>query len=97
MVDEDRTGRLASLLREVGETHHVVFRISDGEDPDWASWYADWLIDHSELPEILRRSPVRSELVWLLVQADKDYTSTPPQQPWPDWYAQRVLAHLGAP
>lgn len=97
MVDEGRPARVAALLHEVGETHHVVFRISDGEDADWASWYADWLIDHSELPGILGRSPVRSELVWLLVQADKDYTSNPPPQPWPDWYAQRVLAHFGAP
>jgi hypothetical protein len=96
MADEDRAARLAALLHEVGETHHVVFRISDGEDPDWASWYADWLIDHSELPQIVGRPPVRSELVWLLVQADKDYTRTTPQTPWPDWYAQRVLAHFGA-
>jgi hypothetical protein len=96
MADDDRAARLAALLHEVGETHHVVFRISDGEDPDWASWYADWLIDHSELPQIVGRPPVRSELVWLLVQADKDYTRTTPQTPWPDWYAQRVLAHFGA-
>jgi hypothetical protein len=95
VADEDRAARLAALLHEVGETHHVVFRISDGEDPDWASWYADWLIDHSELPQILGGPPVRSELVWLLVQADKDYTRATPQEPWPDWYAQRVLEHFG--
>jgi hypothetical protein len=95
MPAEDPAARLASLLHEVGETHHLVFRISDGEDDDWASWYADWLIDHSELPQILGRAPVRSELVWLLVQADKDYTSAAPHTPWPDWYAQRVLEHFG--
>lgn len=95
MADEERAGQLAALLHEVGETHHVVFRISDGEDPDWASWYADWLSDHSELPQILGGPPVRSELVWLLVQADKDYTRTAPQEPWPDWYAHRVLEHFG--
>ena len=97
MTDDDRAARLAALLHEVSETHHVVFRISDGEDPDWASWYAGWLIDHSELPQILGRPPVRSELTWLLVQADKDYTSAAQQAAWPDWYAQRVLAHFGAP
>lgn len=92
----DREDRVAPLLHEVGETHHLVYRIVDGEDPDWASWYADWLIEHSELPQILGATPVRSELVWLLVGLDKDYTRESPQTPWPDWYAERIVAHLAA-
>jgi hypothetical protein len=91
----DRSERLAALLHEAGETHHLVYRIVDGEDPDWASWYADWLIDLSELPEILGSKPVRSELVWLLVELDKDYTRTKPEDPWPAWYAARIAEHLG--
>jgi hypothetical protein len=31
---------IADLLHEAAETHHVVYRIVDGDDPDWASWYA---------------------------------------------------------
>lgn len=92
----DREARVAALLHEVGETHHLVYRIVDGEDPDWASWYADWLIEHSELPQILGATPVRSELVWLLVGLDKDYTRESPQAPWPDWYAERIVARLAA-
>jgi hypothetical protein len=34
------------------ETHHRVFRITDGVDDDWASWYAQWLLrldkEHTE-------------------------------------------------
>ena len=86
---------IAELLHEAAETHHVVYRIVDGDDPDWASWYAEWLIDHSELPEILGSRPVRSELVWMLVQLDKDYTKDSPQADWPDWYAQRIVDDLG--
>ncbi len=44
----DRLATVAALLREAGETHHLVYRIVDGDDPDWASWYADWLLDLSE-------------------------------------------------
>ena len=33
---------IADLLHEAAESHHVVYRIVDGDDPDWASWYADW-------------------------------------------------------
>ena len=32
---------ISPLLHEAAETHHRVYRIADGEDPDWASWYAD--------------------------------------------------------
>jgi hypothetical protein len=92
----DRHARVAALLHEAGETHHLVYRIVDGEDPDWASWYAEWLVAHSELPEVLGADPVRSELVWLLVGLDKDYTQTSPDTPWTDWYAARIVEHLGA-
>ncbi len=91
----DRSGRIAGLLHEAGETHHLVYRIVDGEDADWASWYADWLINLSELPEILGSRPVRSEFVWLLVQLDKEYTQAKPAEPWPAWYAARIVEHLG--
>ena len=53
--------QVSALLHEVGETHHRVFRIVDGADDDWASWYAQWLIDLSELPDLLGARPVRSE------------------------------------
>ena len=45
---DERTRRVSDLLHEAGEVHHVVYRITDGADDDWASFYADWLIDQSE-------------------------------------------------
>ena len=42
--------QISGLLHEVAETHHRVLRIVDGADDHWASWYAQWLIDLSELP-----------------------------------------------
>jgi hypothetical protein len=93
MADE-RIERIAELLHEAGETHHRVYRIVDGDDPDWASWYADWLIGLSELPDLLGVRPVRSELVWLLVGLDKEYVREQPGDPWPRWYAERLLAHF---
>ncbi len=41
-VMNDRVASVAALLHEAGETHHLVYRIVDGDDPDWASWYAPW-------------------------------------------------------
>ena len=51
------TEAIQALLSEAAETHHRVYRIVDGNDSDWASWYADWLLNLSELPTLL--GPVR--------------------------------------
>ncbi len=83
--------KLSELLHEAAETHHVVYRIVDGDDPDWASWYADWLLDLSELPQLLDVKPVRSHLVHALVQLDRNscprqpvVRSLSPRQPMPE-------------
>ena len=85
---------LADLLHEAAETHHRVYRITDGEDPDWASWYANWLIELSELPDRLGRRPVRSELVYLLVCLDKEFTEQQPDERWEHYYAGRIAEHF---
>jgi hypothetical protein len=87
-----------SLLHEAAETHHQVYRISDGADDDWASWYADWLIKLSELPDLLSRRPVRSELTYQLVALDKEYSAInpPPAQPWEHFYAERLIEAFAA-
>ena len=89
-------GEVSRLLHEAAETHHRVFRIVDGADDDWASWYADWLVSLSELGTLLGAKPVRSELTYLLVGLDKEYTAARPGQPWEDYYAERIAAHFGA-
>jgi hypothetical protein len=86
---------IADLLHEAAETHHVVFRITDGDDPDWASWYADWLLDHSELPALLGTAPVRSHLVHALVELDRAYVSGPQDRRWEDVYADALVERFG--
>ena len=81
---------VAALLEEAAETHHRVYRITEGVDDDWASWYADWLLNLSELPQALGRRPVRSHLVHALVQLDRDYVEQKPDEPWPAFYARRM-------
>ena len=81
---------MATLLHEAAETHHVVYRITDGNDDDWASWYASWLLELSELPDVLGARPVRSHLVHALVQCDLDYDAATPAEPWPHFYARHL-------
>jgi hypothetical protein len=88
---DDRARRVADLLHEAAETHHVVYRITDGDDPDWASWYADWLLDLSELSEVLGTRPVRSNLVHALVELDRRHAAEAPGEQWEPWYAKRLV------
>lgn len=92
----DPVTAVSALLHEAGETHHQVFRIVDGVDDDWASWYADWLVNHSELPQLVGTPPVRSELVYLLVRLDRQYTETQPAERWEDHYARGLVDHFAA-
>ena len=93
---DDVPRQISDLLHEAGETHHRVFRIVDGADDDWASWYADWLLNLSELPQLLGTRPVRSELVYLLVKLDKDYSAERPAEPWEAYYAIRLVERYRA-
>jgi hypothetical protein len=93
---DDREAKVSELLHEAGETHHVVYRIVDGDDPDWASWYSGWLTTLSELPQLLGSKPVRSELTYLLVRLDKEYTEKKPGGRWEDHYAAELVRHFGS-
>ena len=81
---------VATLLQEAAETHHRVYRITDGNDDDWASWYAEWLLTLSELSDLLRTRPVRSHLIHALVQLDRDHTAAATDEPWQDFYARHL-------
>ncbi|MDP9343866.1 MAG: hypothetical protein M3Q23_17605 [Actinomycetota bacterium] len=87
---DDRTKRISELLHEAAETHHQVFRITDGDDPDWATWYSDWLVNLSELPDLLGVKPTRSELTHELVKADREFKGLG----WEEQYATAILRHF---
>ena len=91
---DERSTKVAGLLHEAAETHHQVFRITDGADDDWASWYAEWLVTLSELPELLGGKVVRSELTYLLVRLDKEYTERRVTERWEDYYARELVGHF---
>jgi hypothetical protein len=67
----------------------VVYRITDGADDDWVSFYANWLIDHSELPETLGHAPTRSHLVHELVESERAFAETAPAARWHAFDADR--------
>jgi hypothetical protein len=97
MTIDEKTRRVGEVLREAAEIHHRVYAIRDGDDPDWASWYADWLVNLSRLPELLGFKPIRSELTYLLVSLDKQYLRDTRGEPWEDYYARELIGRFAAP
>jgi hypothetical protein len=92
---DERTRGISELLHEAGEVHHVVYRITDGADDDWASFYADWLTERSELPQRLGRAPTRSHLVHELVESERAFAEEAPDARWEDFYAERIVKRFG--
>jgi hypothetical protein len=88
--------QLSALLHQAAETHHQVFAIADGDDADWATWYADWLVNLSRLPDLLGTKPPRSELTYQLVSLDKEYVQAATTEAWEDFYAARLMQRLSA-
>jgi len=85
--------QLADLFRQTVRAHHQAYIETDGADPEWPLWYADYL--HEKLANLLNKSITKSELVYLLVLVDKEYRSKAPETKWPEYYADFFLDQLG--
>lgn len=42
MDQTDLAQQLEGLFNEVGEAHHQAYIETDGADPEWPLWYADY-------------------------------------------------------
>ena len=93
---DETIAAVGEILHDAGEIHHVVFAIVDGDDADWATWYSEWLLSLSKLPDLLGTKPVRSELTYMLVKLDKDYSEAKPDEPWERYYARELIGRFSA-
>jgi len=94
MSNEVSVERLAALFKQAGEAHQQAFRQTNGEDPEWPLWYAEYLQDR--LTPFLAAPLTRSRLVFCLIGADDEHRATKSEMPWADYYARRFIECLGA-
>src|SRR5690349_7083557 len=78
---KQRARQLADLLHQTGEDHHIAFKKTDGVDPDWSIWYADHLREKG-IETLLDAKLLKSDLIYLLVMADKKQVSEAPGSRW---------------
>jgi hypothetical protein len=85
-MNEKTIQQLSELLHEVAEAHHQAFIETDGADPDWPLWYGDHMLEKTR--DILGASFTKSEVVYLLVSADKEQALRAPGANWTKYYAK---------
>jgi len=84
--------QLEALFRETGMAHHKAFIATNGDDPDWPLWYAEYLGE--KLHAILGSSMNRSELAELLIKVEEERKALAPGSSWPAYYAHFLLTRI---
>ena len=90
VVSTNLAQRLADVFHQTAEDHHVAYAATDGVDPDWSIWYAGHLLDLG-LEEMLDAKLLKSDLIYLLVLADKQQNLDAPGGRWERYYADFFL------
>jgi hypothetical protein len=78
--------RIAALLHQTAEDHHVAYKETDGVDPDWPIWYAGHLLENG-FDALLDAKLLKSDLIYLLVLVAKQQMSEAPGAHWENYYA----------
>lgn len=84
---------LGNLFRGAGQAHHEAFIDTDGEDLEWPAWYAEYLI--GKLSGLLNAKFSKSELIYLLVWAEKERSLRSPGADWARYYANFFIERYG--
>ena len=83
---KQRKDALTTLLHQAGVDHLATHKETNGDDPDWAIWYAGYLLENG-IGTLLDAKLLKSDLIYLLVLVDKQQKSEAPGVHWEKYYA----------
>ena len=86
---DEKIAALAQLFREAAMAHHQAYSATDGDDPDWPLWYADYLYD--KLPPFISQPISKDEFTDELTRLDQEVRSRPDEEDWAVYYAQSLV------
>lgn len=89
-MDQETKNRLIELLVKTARAHHAA---TGGENPRWATWYAEHSVD--EVNDLSDLQMSISELAAWFSEADRRYRSEEPEESWPKAYASWLLDQQG--
>lgn len=87
MADSESFDALVGSFIATAKAHHTA---TGGVNPQWASWYAERLVD--DVNGILETEMTVAELTDWLTEADLRYRATDQTVSWPKAYATWLLA-----
>ncbi len=85
----DLERQISELFQDTGKAHHEAFAATDGTDPEWPIWYADYLVE--PLRSRLTPQLTRSRIVYCLIAAEEERQSREPDSPWAESYARHFV------
>lgn len=85
---------IAAILTETARAHDEAFAASDGEDPDWPVWYANYARD--KIAETAGMEFTKSQLVYCLMKADVEHQARSPESDWAEFYSTEMVEHCAA-
>ena len=80
---------IGKLLLDTGRAHHKAFEVTDGADPDWPIWYAEYSKD--TFAEQFGMSFTKSRLIYCLMNADYEHEAREPDSEWSAFYAKEIV------
>ncbi len=95
MSDPALRQELIDLFRETGPAHHRAFSETNGVDPEWPLWYAQYL--QPKVSCFSNVSITQSKLVQLLVSASEEHEKNAPGSDWTEFYADFFLENMPKP
>jgi glutaredoxin len=85
---------IGMLLLETGHAHHKAFEVTEGADPDWAIWYAEYSKD--TFTEQFGINFTKSRLIYCLMNADYEHEARAPDSEWSAFYAKEIVERFAA-
>ncbi len=86
---DEKIEALAQLFRETAMAHHEAYSATDGDDPAWPLWYADYLYD--KLTPYFDEMPGKDDLIDDLTRLDQEVKARPEEDDWALYYARSML------
>ena len=80
---------IASLFIKTNEGHHKAFIKTNGVDPEWPLWYANYLF--GKLGSLLNAELTKSDIIYLLIMLEQQRTLEAPGSNWPKYYAKILV------
>jgi glutaredoxin len=88
MNSEIRDG-ISKLMQNTGHAHHRSFEATDGADPDWPIWYAEYSKD--KFAEQYGMNFTKSRLIYCLMNANYEHEARSPESEWSEFYANEIV------